>query len=168
MLSSAEIDLVNAHGRETILKRIFKDNSDFLNQYDYVLIDCQPSLGLLTINSIISSDHVLVPLKPDVFSLTGLELLTETVSKLQNVFEIDSTILGFFFTQVNTNESMFKESYHLCSKTYGPLLFETAIRKSVSVDHANAMDQTVIDFDLKSNAAQDYLNIANELILKTS
>ena len=166
LLSSAEVDLVHAHGRETILKRILNDHPEFTSRYDMILIDCQPSLGLLTINSMIASDYVVVPLKADVFSLTGLELLTNTVSKLQKVFEIDTTIAGFFFTEANQQESMFKESFKLCKENYGSLLFDTFISNSVAIDHANAMGQSIIDFDSGNSAAQDYINLANELVEK--
>ncbi|RAP33812.1 hypothetical protein DID75_00810 [Candidatus Marinamargulisbacteria bacterium SCGC AG-410-N11] len=164
LLSSADLDLVNIHGRETVLKRIFKDNEDTLSKYEYIIIDCQPSLGLLTINSIVAADNLIVPLKADVFSLTGLELLLETVNNLQSVFDIDSTLLGFFFTQVNNRESMFQESFSLCNEYYGSLLFQEYIRNNVGIDHANAMDQSIIDYDINCTAAQDYLNLSHSLI----
>jgi chromosome partitioning protein len=164
LLSSAELDLVNAHGREMILKRIFKENKAVLSDYDFVLIDSQPSLGLLTVNSIVASDYVVVPLKADVFSLKGLDMLSNTVTKLQKVFDIETTILGLFFTQVGLNETMFKESYKLCKRNYDELLFSTSIRSNVRVDQANAMDQSIIDFDRKSSSAQDYLVFTKELL----
>ena len=156
LLSSAEVELVNIHGRETILKRILKKNKTFLSNYDFILIDCQPSLGLLTINSIIASDFLMVPLQADVFSLTGVDLLTDTISKLQHIFEIDCTILGLFFTQVQKNASLFKEAYNLCQENYGSLVFNTYIRNNITIDHANAMDQSIIDFDPNSTSAQDF------------
>ena len=166
LLSSAEIELVNIHGRETILKRILKENKNVLDAYDYIIIDCQPSLGLLTINSIIASDYLMVPLQADVFSLTGVDLLTDTISKLQNIFEIDCTILGLFFTQVQKNASLFKEAYELCQENYGKLVFNSYIRNNISIDHANAMDQSIVDFDPNSNSAQDYISITKELVKK--
>ena len=166
LLSSAEIELVNIHGRETILKRILKENKRFLDKYDYIIIDCQPSLGLLTINSIIASDYLMVPLQADVFSLTGVDLLTDTISKLQNIFEIDCTILGLFFTQVQKNASLFKEAYDLCQENYGKLVFQNYIRNNITIDHANAMDQSIVDFDPNSNSAQDYVSITKELVKK--
>ncbi len=166
LLSSAEIDLVNAHGRETVLKRALKDSKKLLDKYDFILIDSQPSLGLLTINSIMASDYILVPLKADVFSLKGLDLLNDTVKKLQEVFDIDTTILGLFFTQVGRNETMFKESYKLCKTNYDSMLFKTSIRANTRVDQANAMDQSIIDFDSKSSSAQDYVKFAKELVGK--
>ncbi len=166
LLSSAEIELVNIHGRETILKRILKENKKFLDVYDFIIIDCQPSLGLLTINSIIASDYLMVPLQADVFSLTGVDLLTDTISKLQNIFEIDCTILGLFFTQVQKNASLFKEAYELCQENYGKLVFQSYIRNNITIDHANAMDQSIVDFDPNSNSAQDYISITKELVNK--
>jgi chromosome partitioning protein len=167
LLSSAELDLVNTHARETTLKRILKEDTDFINQYEYILIDCQPSLGLLTVNSIVASDFIVIPLKADVFSLTGVELLTNTVEKLQKIFEIDTTIAGFFFTEVNQNESMFKESYDLCKQNYGKLLFNSVIRDSVTIDHANAMGQSIVNFDSAGGAALDYVALSKELVKKT-
>ncbi|RAP31371.1 hypothetical protein DID76_02930 [Candidatus Marinamargulisbacteria bacterium SCGC AG-414-C22] len=166
LLSSAEIDLVHVHGRETILKRCFNDNASFINEYDYIIIDCPPSLGLLTVNSIIAADHLMVPLNADVFSLTGVELLTDTIEKLQKVFEINTTILGFFFTQVHKNASLFKEAYELCKQNYGNLMFNNVIRNNITIDHANAMDQSIIDFDTQSTAAHDYIDLTKELLLK--
>ncbi len=166
LLSSAEIDLVNSHSRETVLKRLLKTNTSVLKDYDYVLIDCQPSLGLLTINAIIASDYLMVPIQASAFSLTGLEQLTQTVEKLQRVFEIDCTILGFFFTQINKQEALYKEAQELCTFSYGPLLFNTAIRNNVSIDHANATDQSILSFDPDSPAAQDYESLTSELLEK--
>jgi len=166
LLSSAEIELVNSHGRETTLKRILKDNKKELEQFDFIIIDCQPSLGLLTINSIIASDYLMVPLQADVFSLTGVDLLTDTISKLQHIFEIDCTILGLFFTQVQKNAALFKEAYELCQENYGDLVFNNVVRNNITIDHANAMDQSIVDFDPNSNSAQDYINLTKELVNK--
>jgi len=166
LLSSAEIDLVNEHARETVLKRCLKEHAKEIKKYDFILIDCQPSLGLLTINSIITADYLIVPIHADVFSLTGLELLTQTIQKLQEVFEINTTILGFFFTQVNIKATLFKEAHELCKYTYPNLLFETFIRSNSVIDQANATDQSVIDFAPSSSSAIDYKNLAKELISK--
>ena len=87
LLSSAELDLANKENRESILKNVLKNNQKDCSKYDYILVDCQPSLGLLTINSIMASDYIMVPLHADIFSLTGLDLLTQTLSKLQTIFE---------------------------------------------------------------------------------
>lgn len=167
LLSSAEIDLVNEHARETVLKRCLKAHAKQIKSYDFILIDCQPSLGLLTINSIITANYLMVPIHADVFSLTGLELLTQTIKKLQDVFEINTTILGFFFTQVNIKATLFKEAHELCKYTYPNLLFDTFIRSNSVIDQANATDQSVLDFAPSSSSAIDYKNLAKELVSKT-
>ena len=168
LLSSAEIELVNIHGRETILKRILKNNKDFLSKYDYIIIDCQPSLGLLTINSIIAADYLMVPIHADVFSLTGLQLLSETIEKLQSIFEINTTILGFFFTQVNQQETLFKEAFELCKNSYPNLLFNQFIRNNTAIDHANATDQSVIHFAPNASSSKDYKQLTKEFLSKIS
>jgi len=167
LLSSAEIDLVNEHARETVLKRCLKNHSNQIKHYDFILIDCQPSLGLLTINSIIAANYLMVPIHADVFSLTGLELLTQTIQKLQEVFEINTIILGFFFTQVTIKATLFKEAHELCKYTYPNLLFDTFIRSNSVIDQANATDQSVIDFSPSSSSSIDYKSLAKELISKT-
>ena len=166
LLSSAEIDLVNEHARETVLKRCLKEHTKELNKYDFVIIDCQPSLGLLTINSIIASHYLMVPIHADVFSLTGLELLTQTITKLQDVFEINTTILGFFFTQVSEKATLFKEAHQLCKFTYPELLSDTYIRSNTVIDQANATDQSVIDFSPNSTSSKDYKKLAKEILEK--
>ena len=163
LLSSAELDLVNCHARETILKRLLKDHKDTLSRYDYILIDCPPSLGLLTVNSIIAADKIVVPLHADVFSLTGLELITQTLEKLQQLFEINTTLCGFFFTQVSPNETLFQEAYALCKENYKNLLLNTYIRRNTAINHANATAQSIIHFDKDSSAAKDYLTLTKEL-----
>ncbi len=167
LLSSAEIDLVNIHGRETVLKRLISKEKKIFNDYDYILLDCPPSLGLLTVNSIMASNHLMIPLHADIFSLTGLTLLIETVNKLQTIFETKCTILGFFFTQVVTNQSMFKEAFELCKENYNNDLFDTYIRNNSAIDHANATAQSVIHFAPQSISSLDYQNITKELISKT-
>ena len=167
LLSSAEIELVNIHGRETILKRLIQKEKSIFETYQYILIDCPPSLGLLTVNAIMASNHLLVPLHADIFSLTGLTLLIETVSKLQSIFEINCTILGFFFTQVIAHQSMFKEAYELCKENYNKDLFETYIRNNSAIDHANATSQSVIHFAPQSISSQDYINLTKEILSKT-
>lgn len=166
LLSSAEIDLVNEHARETVLKRCLKDYAKKIELYDFIIIDCQPSLGLLTVNSIIASDYLMIPIHADVFSLTGLELLTQTIKNLQDVFEINTTILGFFFTQVTEKASLFKEAHELCKCTYPDLLADTYIRSSTVIDQANATDQSVIDFSPSSTSSKDYQSLAKEIIKK--
>ena len=166
LLSSAEIELVATHGRETVLKRLINSNQSIFSSFDYILIDCQPSLGLLTLNSIIASHYLMVPLHADVFSLTGLSLLCETVQSLQKTFEINTTICGFFFTQVNKQESLFKESYELCKTNYESLVFDTFISNNVTIDHANAMDQSIIDFKPDCRSAIDYQNLTTEMLSK--
>ncbi|RAP28759.1 sporulation initiation inhibitor Soj [Candidatus Marinamargulisbacteria bacterium SCGC AG-343-D04] len=168
LLSSAELDLVPLHSRETVLKRLLKTYKKDLESYDFILIDCQPSLGLLTINSIIASDHIMIPLHADVFSLTGLELLIQTVEKLQEVFEINCTILGFFFTQTHTKETLFKEAYNLCKENYKNQLCKTYIKSNSAIDHANATDQSILTFDKNSSASIDYTCLTKEILEKLS
>ena len=166
LLSSAELDLVTKTNRENVLKNVLKTNHKDCNDYDYILIDCQPSLGLLTINSIMASDSIMVPLHADIFSLTGLELLTQTITKLQTIFETNATILGFFFTQVNKKESLFNEAYDLCSETYPSQLFKSYITTSTTIDQANATGQSVIHLSPHSNPSTDYRNLTIELMKK--
>ncbi len=168
LLSSAEIDLISEPARETILKRVFKSYKSDFDAYDTIIIDCPPSLGLLTVNSIIASDYVLVPLHADVFSLTGLELLLETVEKLQAVFEINTSILGFFFTQVHPQEALFKEAFDLCKGTYKDKLLTSFIRTNTAINHAHATDQSVLHFAPNSKASEDYKSLTNEVKTRLS
>tara|TARA_B100000427_G_scaffold228520_1_gene191893 strand:- start:16507 stop:17325 length:819 start_codon:yes stop_codon:yes gene_type:complete len=166
LLSSAELDLVNKENRESILKNVLKNNQKDCSKYDYILVDCQPSLGLLTINSIMASDYIMVPLHADIFSLTGLDLLTQTLSKLQTIFESNTTILGFFFTQVNKKETLFNEAYELCLETYPKELFKSCITTSTSIDQANATGQSVIHLSPQANPSNDYRELTIELMKK--
>jgi len=167
LLSSAELDLVNKKNRESILKNSLKENKKDWKHYDYILIDCQPSLGLLTINSIMASDYVMVPLHADIFSLTGLELLTQTLTNVQKTFESNTTILGFFFTQVNKKEPLFKEAYELCLETYPNHLFKSYISTSPTIDQSNATGQSVIHLSPNSNPSKDYQSLTIELMKKS-
>tara|TARA_B100000427_G_scaffold70089_1_gene56458 strand:+ start:611 stop:1393 length:783 start_codon:yes stop_codon:yes gene_type:complete len=168
LLSSAELELVNKKHRESTLKNILKENKVHCDDYDYILLDCQPSLGLLTLNSIIASNYVMVPLHADIFSLTGLELLTKTIRKIQTIYEANTTILGFFFTQVNTKEPLFQEAYDLCLETYPDHLFNTYISAGQTIDQANATGQSVIHLSPSSKPAKDYQNLTIELMKKAS
>jgi len=166
LLSSAELDLVTKKNREFILKNILKENHDICKNYDYILIDCQPSLGLLTLNSIIASDYLMIPLHADIFSLTGLELITETMRKIQTIYEANTTILGFFFTQVNKKEALFNEAFELCLENYPKQLFKSFINSSETIDQANATGQSVIHLSPQSNPSKDYRELTIELLKK--
>lgn len=162
-LVGAELELVNLENREFVLKSILdrvKDN------YDYVFIDCQPSLGIITINSLCAADSVLIPVQCEVFSLQGLGKLKNTITlvadSLNPKLEIEGIVLSMFDRRLRLAKMVVKEVHNLLSDK----IFDTIIHRNSKIGEAPSVGKPVLLYDISSKGSKNFLNLANEFILK--
>ncbi len=160
-LSAAEIQLVNEVGREQTLGRALRP---VLDQYDYVLIDCQPSLGLLTVNALACSDGVIIPTECEYFSLRGLALLTDTVEKVRERLNPKLEISGIVVTRYDNRTVNAREVMARVLERFGDLLFDTVIARTIRFPETSVAGEPIINWAPKSGGAQAYRALAREVI----
>ena len=162
-LAEIEIELTNEISREKIMSRFFKKFESEINKYNFVIIDCPPSLGLLTLNAFIASDYLLVPVDASAYSHQGLSELVNSLGKCNEVFESQTELIGIFFAKYVERESVYRESYSFLKEHSKGRLFERVIRKSTQIEQAPHFNKTIIDYAPNSNAFHDYLELTKEL-----
>ncbi|MCH9728528.1 MAG: ParA family protein [Actinomycetia bacterium] len=160
-LSAAEIQLVNEVGREQTLSRALYS---VLDRYDYVLIDCQPSLGLLTVNGLACADGVIIPTECEYFSLRGLALLTDTVEKVHDRLNPKRSISGILVTRYDTRTVNSREVMARIVERFGDLVFDTVITRTVRFPETSVAGEPITTWAPKSAGAQSYRNLAREVI----
>ncbi len=165
-LSQAQLDLVNAFTREMMLKDMIEP---VRKEYDYILIDCLPSLGLLTINALVASDSVLIPMQADFLAMKGLAQLLNTIMRVQERLNRSLEILGILFTMTNTRTLHNREVIEVTKRAFGDKIkvFDTTIPVSVRFKEAPATGMTILDYAPKSDGAEAYRNIAKEVLHET-
>jgi len=160
-LSAAEIQLVNEVGREQTLGRALRP---VLDRFDYVLIDCQPSLGLLTVNALACSDGVIIPTECEFFSLRGLALLTDTVDKVRDRLNPKLVISGILVTRFDTRTLNAREVMARVLERFGDLVFDTVITRTVRFPETSVAGEPITTWAPKSPGAQAYRALAREVI----
>jgi chromosome partitioning protein len=160
-LSAAEIQLVNEVGREQTLGRALYP---VLDRYDYVLIDCQPSLGLLTVNALACADGVVIPTECEYFSLRGLALLTDTVDKVHDRLNPRLRISGILITRFDTRTVNAREVMARVVERFGDLVFDTVITRTVRFPETSVAGEPITTWAPKSGGAQAYRSLAREVI----
>ena len=160
-LSAAEIQLVNEVGREQSLARALHP---VLDRYDYVLIDCQPSLGLLTVNGLACSDGVIIPTECEYFSLRGLALLTDTVEKVHDRLNPRLSISGILITRYDSRTVNAREVMARVVERFGDLVFDTVITRTVRFPETSVVGEPITSWAPKSSGALAYRALAREVI----
>ena len=160
-LSAAEIQLVNEVGREQTLARALYP---VLDRYDYILIDCQPSLGLLTVNALACSQGVIIPTECEFFSLRGLALLTDTVDKVRDRLNPRLQISGILVTRFDTRTVNAREVMARVLERFGDLVFDTVITRTVRFPETSVAGEPITTWAPKSGGAQAYRALACEVI----
>ena len=160
-LSAAEIQLVNEVGREQSLARSLHP---VLDRYDYVLIDCQPSLGLLTVNGLACADGVIIPTECEYFSLRGLALLTDTVEKVRDRLNPKLDISGILVTRFDTRTVNAREVMARVVERFGDLVFDTVITRTVRFPETSVAGEPITTWAPKSSGALAYRSLAREVI----
>jgi len=162
-LSGMEVALVNAMSRETVMRQYL---NTVKQDYDYVLIDCMPSLGMLTVNALATADSVLIPVQAQYLSAKGLEQLLQTVSKVHRQINPKLKIEGILLTMVNSRTNFSKEISSLLRDTYGSRIriFDTDIPHSVRAAEISAEGKSIFAHDPKGKVAMAYRNLTKEVI----
>jgi chromosome partitioning protein len=160
-LSAAEVHLVNEVAREQILARVLKKVRD---EYDVILIDCQPSLGLLTVNALTASHGVLIPLECEFFALRGVALLVETIDKVKDRLNPAIELDGILATMYDPRTLHSREVLERVVETFGDRVFETVIGRTVKFPDASVAGSPITQFAPEHSASDAYRQLARELI----
>ena len=160
-LIGAEVEMLERRDRESVMRQAYAGVAD---GYDFVLIDCAPSLGLLTINALTASDSVMVPLQPEFFALEGVGKLLNTVKLVQDSVNADLDIEGFLFTLYDSRIQLHDQVIGEVRSQFGPKVFKTIINRNASLAEAPGMRQPVILYAPGSDAAGSYINLAEEIV----
>ena len=159
-LSGAEFDLYNDEGSEYNLKDAFKSISA---DYDYIIIDCPPSLGMLTINAFVASDGILVPMQAEFYAVEGLSQLISTTKRIKKLYNEDLQIVGILITMYNKRLLLSMQVMDELQKYYPDKLFNTTISRNVKLSEAPGFGKPVFYHDKSSKGAKEYLEVAKEL-----
>lgn len=162
-LSGMEVSLVNAMSRETVLRQLLEP---LKSQYDYILLDCMPSLGMLTVNALAASDQVLIPVQANYLSAKGLEQLLQTVSKVKRQINPKLRVEGILLTMVDYRTNFTKEISTLIRDTYGSRLkvFEADIPRSVRVAETSVEGVSIFKHDPGGKVADAYRSLTKEVL----
>jgi chromosome partitioning protein len=164
-LVGAEIEMLNLPNREKILKGVLEQVKD---DFDYIFIDCSPSLGLITLNALTAADSVIIPVQCEYYALEGISKLLNTIkivkSKLNPELEIEGFLLTMYDSRTRLNNQVMEE----VKKHFKDMVFETVIYRNVKLSEAPSFGQSVILYDVESKGAQNYMQLAKELVDKNS
>lgn len=160
-LADAEINLVHLNNRERALKNIL---DTIKNDYDFIIIDCPPSLGLTIINAITASDSIIVAIQCEFFALEGLSKLLQTIKIIKERFNSTLDIEGFLLTMYDGRTRLQKQVAQEVERHFGELVFNTKIAKNVKLAEAPSHGKSIIDYDISSIGAQNYLSLAREIL----
>lgn len=159
-LASAEVQLFNKLARESVLKNKLGEIKD---SYDYILIDCAPSLSILTINALVASDKVYIPVETEYFALEGIEQLLSTVNTIKSI-NSQLKLGGVFATKFDLRHGLSTDVYDNLKKVFGNDLLDTKIRINIAIAKSQGVRQNIFDYDSSSNGAKDYMDLVNEIL----
>ena len=159
-LARAEIDMATKIAREGILKSLLED---YRGNYDYILIDCPPSLGIVTTNAFVASDRLYIPLTAEALPMKGLAMLDDVVGEVRKRVNPSLELGGVFFTRFN-NRNLNKEVVKKIESRYEDKVFETKIRENIALAEMPLSGQSIFEYDPKSNGATDYMALTQEII----
>jgi len=164
-LVAIEIELVDKEEREYMLRKAIEEVKE---EYDYILIDCAPSLGLLTLNALTAADAVLIPIQCEYFALEGLGKLLNTIKSVQKIHNKDLDIEGLLLTMYDSRLRLSNQVVDEVKKHFEGMVFKTIIQRNVRLSEAPSYGESIISYDAGSKGANNYLNLAEEIIRKNS
>jgi chromosome partitioning protein len=162
-LVAIEIELVDKPSRESMLKSAIISLKE---EYDYILIDCAPSLGLLTLNALTASDAVIIPIQCEYFALEGLGKLLNTIKSVQKIHNPELDIEGLLLTMYDSRLRLSNQVVEEVKKHFTEMVFKTIIHRNVRLGEAPSFGESIISYDAGSTGANNYLSLAQELIEK--
>ncbi|MBP5476990.1 MAG: ParA family protein [Paludibacteraceae bacterium] len=160
-LVGAEIEMLNLDDREQRMRRMLSRLEDW---YDYILIDCSPSLGLITVNALTASHSVIIPVQCEFFALEGIAKLLNTIKIIKGQLNPCLQMEGFLLTMYDSRLRLSNQVYEEVKRHFGKLVFETVISRNVRLSEAPSHGMSVIEYDPLSKGAQNYVQLAKELI----
>ena len=164
-LVGAEIELVSAFSRETILRQALETVRD---RYEFILVDCPPSLGLLTVNTLTAADSVLIPIQCEFYALEGLSQLLNTIRLVQRGLNPNLDVEGVLLTMYDKRLNLSRQVSAEAREYFGPKVYRAAIPRNVRLAEAPSFGQPIVQYDVLSQGAQAYLALANEVIERRS
>jgi chromosome partitioning protein len=162
-LVAIEIELVDVSEREYMMRKALLPIKDL---YDYIIIDCAPSLGLLTLNALTASDSVLIPIQCEYFALEGLGKLLNTIKSVQKIHNQQLDIEGLLLTMYDSRLRLSNQVVQEVNQHFEGLTFKTIIQRNVRLSEAPSYGVSIIDYDASSKGSENYLSLANELLQK--
>ena len=162
-LVGAEIEMLNLEHREQLLKHVLDQVRD---EFDYILIDCSPSLGLITVNALTASDSVIIPVQCEFFALEGIAKLLNTIKIIKSKLNPALKIEGFLLTMFDNRLRLSNQVYEEVKRHFGDLVFNTVIARNVRLSEAPSHGVSVIEYDPSSRGAKQYTALAKELIAR--
>jgi len=163
VLAAAEVDLVNEFSRETKLETALEAVKD---KYDFILIDCPPSLGLLTINGLVASDHIIIPVQAEFFALEGLSQLLHTIQRVRVHLNKNLSLLGVLITMYDKRTNLSRQVENELKKHFPKKVFEIIIPRSIRLAEAPSYGKSILNYDFMSKGAVAYKKLAKEVIEK--
>lgn len=161
-LAGAELELVSVYGREQVITWMLEKLKD---QYDFIFIDCPPAIGMLTVNALVASDYILIPMQAEFLPLKGLRIFMQhvkTIKRLNNKLEV----LGYVLTRYDERKVMNRQIFHQLEQEFGDKVFHTRIRSNIQLAKAQEAGTDIFHFDKHSHGAQDYNELGKEFLVK--
>lgn len=160
-LVGAEVELLDMEQRESILRKAIEPIRD---NYDYIIIDCSPSLGITTINCLVASDSVIIPVQPEFFALEGLGKLLQTIRLVQNELNPGLNIEGFLVTMFDGRTKVHSQVVNELREHFKELVFRTVIQRNIRLSEAPSHGKPIVLYDVMCPGTNNYLNLAKELL----
>lgn len=164
-LVGAEVEMLQLHNRERLVKKVLEDIRD---DYDFIIIDCSPSLGLITVNALTAADSVIIPVQSEYFALEGLGKLLNTIKIIQSRLNPSLEIEGFLLTMFDSRLNLANQIYEEIKMHFKSMVFKTIISRNIKLSEAPSYGKAVIDYDANSTGAKQYLELAREIIVNNS
>ena len=162
-LVGAEIEMINLNNREYKMKAVLEKIKD---QYDFIIIDCSPSLGLITINALTAADSVIIPVQCEYFALEGLGKLLNTIKIVQNRLNPDLEIEGILLTMYDVRLRLSNQVVEEVNSHFPEMVFETIISRNVRLSEAPSFGESILSYDAESKGAIQYIQLAEEVLLR--
>ena len=164
-LVGVEIEMLDSPDRESILKRVL---APIAGNYDYIIIDCSPSLGLITVNALTAADSVMIPVQPEFFALEGLGKLLQTIRIVQNGVNPGLDIEGFVITMFDGRTKVHTQVVNQLREHFHDMVFDTIIQRNIRLSEAPSHGKPIVLYQVNSHGAENYLHLARELILRNA
>ncbi|MDD2346487.1 MAG: ParA family protein, partial [Bacteroidales bacterium] len=164
-LVGAEIEMINLPDREKMMRKVIAEIRD---NYDFIIIDCAPSLGLITVNSLTAADSVIIPVQCEYFALEGLGKLLNTIKIVQDHLNPELSIEGILLTMYDSRLRLANQVIEDVKNHFNDLVFETVIHRNVKLSEAPSYGESIIMYDANSKGAINYLNLAREVLQRNN